>query len=336
MNKDESSHYRRGQVFGFTIAEILTLLLFVLLLALMTKIIKSEEKEKEALKKLDLTERHHRVIIEQMNKKSASDGEVFIIKEELAKQQEQLDKDHLNFKKLERILLASGEEIFKAKDDKEKIKKMREALELGGLMTEAGLDKNTSVEELDTLVNLQKELKDPKNKDKSLMQLLQDELELLKIEDKNKTAYTDARIKNLAGGDNALVPCWVDSGEYDLARRGMPISLYNFHVEQNGFRVEKAYKTLDDKMYAEIVRNHEIHIGKVYSYSKIGYTQFTSDFKGLEKEEMLKSVGTKCVFSIRPFDYDPNVSKARYKNSIWTGTKIFEKISTMKEIWGFD
>jgi len=335
MNKDESSHYRRGQVFGFTIAEILTLLLFVLLLALMTKIIKSEERKEEALKKLDLTERQYAVVIEQMYKEYASDGEIFIIKEELAKQQEQLDEDHLKFKELERILLASGEEIFKAKDDKEKIEKMREALELGGLMTEAGLDKDTSVEELDTLVNLQKKLNDPKNKDKSLTQLLQDELEVLKILDKNKTAYTDARIKNLAGGDNALIPCWVDSGESDLKRKGMPISLYNFHVEQNGFRVEKAYKTLDDKAYADIVQSHEIYVGKVYPYTISGYRNHKSDFSALKKENMLKAVGSQCVFTV-----DIKLRKWReygdnYRNSVHTGVQVFEKTPRIRKIWGF-
>ena len=141
MNKDESSHYRRGQVFGFTIAEILTLLLFVLLLALMTKIIKIEERKEEALKKLDLTERQYAVVIEQMYKEYAADGEIFIIKEELAKQQEQLDEDHLKFKELERILLASGEEIFKAKDDKDALDTIKRTMGRIGDFDKAGYNR---------------------------------------------------------------------------------------------------------------------------------------------------------------------------------------------------
>jgi len=339
MNKEESSHYRRGQVFGFTIAEILTLLLFVLLLALMTKIIKSDKKKEEALNKLDITEKQYAIVIEQMYKENASDGEIFIIKEELVKEQEKLKKDHLRFKQLERILLASGEEIFKAKDDKEKIKKMREALTLGGTMIEAGFDEDTSDEDIKTLATLQKQLNDPKNKDKSMNQLLQKQLDQCKFENKNKALFTEVcsnQVKKLAGGNNALIPCWVDSGESDPNHRGMPISLYTFHVEKNGFRVEKAYETLHDKMYSEIVRAHEVHVGNVYQYSADSYRSFKKDFSALKPEEMLKAVGTECVFSIKPFDDDPNVSKARYKNSIWTGVQIFQKISETRKTWGFD
>jgi len=335
MNKDESSHYRRGQVFGFTIAEILTLLLFVLLLALMTKIVNINKEKAKALDKADITQKSYDTLIKNLYK-DIGKKDVFIIKEELIKQQNQLKEDKLRFKELERILLASGEEIFEAKNDGEKIKKMREALSLGGAMNEAGFNKDTSVEEIETLANLQKALNDPKNEDKPLLELLQKELEKQKIVDKNKTAYTDARIKNLAGGDNALVPCWVDSGEYDLARRGMPISLYTFHVEKNGFRVEKAYETLHDKMYSEIVRAHEVHVGNVYQYSADSYRSFKKDFSALKPEEMLKAVGIECVFSIKPYDDDPNVSKARYKNSIWTGVQIFQKISETRKTWGFD
>ena len=332
MNKDESAHFRRGQVFGFTIAEIITLLLFVLLLALMTKIVNINKEKEKALDKADFTQKNYDDFIKNLYK-DIGKKDVFIIKEELIKQQNQLKEDQLRFKELERILLASGEEIFEAKNDTEKIKKMREALSLGGAMIEAGFNKDTSVEEIETLANLQKALNDPKNEDKPLLELLQKELEKQKIINKNKTAYADARIKQM--GKNALVPCWVDSGEYDLARRGMPISLYTFHVEQNGFRVEKAYKTLNDKMYSEIVRAHEVHVGNVYRYSANGYRSFKKDFAALKKDRMMEATGTKCVFTV-----DIKLQKWKgfgnnYLNSVATGVRIFEKTPRIKKIWGF-
>jgi len=300
----------------------------------MTKIINSDKEKQEALDKLDLTQKQYDTVIRNLYKDVANKN-VYIIKEELVKQQEQLKRDHLRFKELERILLASGEDIFKAKGDKEKIKKMREALELGGAMAEAGFDKDTSVEEIEILANLQKELEDPKNKDKSLAELLRKELENAKIEYKNKTAFTDARIKQLAGGDNALIPCWADSGASHPNDKGMPIPLYNFHVQKNGFKVTKAYKTLDDKMYAGIVKAHEVYIGKVYPYTGKGYNSFRSNFSALKKENMLDATGIKCVFTV-----DIKLIKwkgfgSNYMNSVHTGGKIFEKNYRMKKIWGF-
>ena len=152
MDSNENS-YRRGQIFGFTVAEILTLLLFILLLALAARIINIDKDKEEALDIADVTRKEYKTFIENVYTKIAPDSEVKIIRESFRKaieeEQDKLKQDQLRFKELERILLAAGDDFFdEANTDQEKIEKMREALNLSGSLLDSGINQLVPISHL--------------------------------------------------------------------------------------------------------------------------------------------------------------------------------------------
>lgn len=343
MDSNEKS-YRRGQIFGFTVAEVLTLLLFILLLALAARILNVDKDKEEALDKADINRQIIDTYIKNLYSKIAPESEVKIIRESfraaIEEEQKKLKQDKLRFKELERILLAAGDDFFDdAKTDKEKIEKMREALNLSGAMLDSGINKDTDENEFKKLAKLQDYLDNPDERDsvngeyplKLTKKVLNKELNECNLKkemhEKNSNACSK-RLGDYAGGIAAMQPCW-------RGKNDEPLPLYIVIIQNDGLVLKKAYNTLNDKPHADIIRKKEVYIDRVFADDLI---DFNNAFKDISNNVTKNDPEYGCIFTINAQDRtgDGPGAKSRYKKILGGAYNIFERHSRLKIIWGFD
>jgi len=343
MDSNENS-YRRGQIFGFTVAEILTLLLFILLLALAARILNIDNDKEEALDIADLTRKEYKTFIENVYTKIAPDSEVKIIRESFRKaieeEQNKLKQDQLRFKELERILLAAGDDFFdEANTDQEKIKKMREALNLSGSLLDSGINKDTDENEFKKLAKLQDYLDNPEENDSSdeefsldlTKKALNKELNQCNLKkemhEKNSNACSK-RLGDYAGGNAAMQPCW-------RGKNDEPLPLYTVVIQNDGLIVKKAYNTLNDKPHGDVIRKKEVYLNQLFAED---LKDFKNAFNDISNNVTKDDPEYGCIFTINAQDKtgDGPGAKSRYKRMLGGAYNTFERHSRLKIIWGFD
>lgn len=209
-------HYRRGQVFGFTIAEAILLLLFSLLLLLASALIHSE-KEAEGYK----VDKLLRVEIQRTLEKYENDPrKLFIVIEEFREATKEklrlVERDGVAYEELRQLLLVIARERGIQGDETKVIPELLELLVAGERLRDAqGINKTE--QELAIMISSYEQAKRT-GKDQSLQERLAS-LEMQLREEQKKFNQTSAenkyfkkelekvKVKDGPGGFG-FPPCW--------------------------------------------------------------------------------------------------------------------------------
>jgi hypothetical protein len=149
----EDQSFRRGSIFGFTVAEVVLLLLFCLLMALALRLIKLH-------KAYEVDKIVYQRIENEFLKKVTDDDDVIVVKQQYRKfvedEQSRLQNEHIKYEELKSIILFAGDDFYKDKSNDEKFKILKEKMLLGSVLTTAGFDANTDPKELAKLSEIKK------------------------------------------------------------------------------------------------------------------------------------------------------------------------------------
>lgn len=243
-----SREFLRGQVFGFTVAEAVLLILFALLLIYNFETEESQDlklekvKFEEIIKKYEDNPEKIVIILDQWHK---------AVKEELKNKDIPINK----YVEMQSLLdTLANDEKFNGTQD-EKLTYLQETLKMGYELQKAGFDDKIFQERLETLSLLKQEI----DKNKTLSEALRDlENKVSKLEKlKQITRENENLRKKLAklGGKEGYgtPPCWVND-------EGKGIVIFKIKMSENSlqlFPIEDFDSYFDQRLYSEFKNNSE-------------------------------------------------------------------------------
>ncbi len=247
---DERSGFSRGQVFGFTMAEIFLLILFCLLLILTHQIFRDEEKiEVYEFERAKL----ERVLLSLNQDKDSLYLVLKSFHEQIRHEEERLKDDMLRYDDLRRVMLSLGPDYAAASSDTERMKILREKLVLANAFYESGIPPNVTKDELRGMYEV---TKNPQKM--ALMESAKAQASIKSLEGKVKQCEKEGAFarKELEactktqGKGVDLPPCWISS-------EGDPVYLYSVTLYDNSFKVRKLYrdKDLGESRYPDVIRS---------------------------------------------------------------------------------
>lgn len=317
-------HYRRGQVFGFTIAEAILLLFFSLLLLLASALMHSEKGAEEY--KVD---KLLRVEIQRTLEKYENDPrKLFIVIEEFREAAKEklrsVERDGVAYEELRQLLLVIARERGIQGDETKVIPELLELLVAGERLRDArGINKTE--QELAAMIISYEQAKRT-GKDQSLQERLASLEKQLREEQKkfNQTSAENKYIKNELEKVNVkdgprgfgFPPCW-------FGDRGRGMSVLTVGMFPEGFVLVPAVEFeahTAQRFYSDLVLRK----------SDWGVVWRPSEFAELVKQ--YKSIGysdasRKCDFWAEVVDCLPN-DKDLYKvriSMVASGLKAFRK-----------
>lgn len=311
----EDQSFKRGSIFGFTVAEVVLLLLFCLLMALALRLIKlhrAYEVDKIVYQRIE----------NDFLKKVTNDDDVIVIKEQYRKfvedEQSKLQNEHIKYEELKNIILFAGDDFYKDKSNDEKFKLLKEKMLLGSVLTKAGFDANTDPKELAKLSEIKKVM--DKTGNDSPSDAIKKTLDVCESDRKNienQNGLLIGQLKELGGDGFGIQPCWVDD-------KGNEVVVYNIEINEKGLKLQKAYEDNDVKskpMY-QLIKSHELLLNSTYDPK-----EFLDTFDSLRHSNLLKAFKKECEFTARVEDKIPKslgyAAKDLYKTRISQVNQIF-------------
>lgn len=314
----EDQQYRRGSIFGFTVAEVILLLLFCLLMALAHRLIKIQ-------KKYEVDKKTFEAINQEFLAKISNNDEILIVKEKFVKfvedEESKIKKEHLKYDELKRIILLAGDDFYKDKNDEEKIKILREKMSLSSAMSEAGFKPDIDPNELINLAAIKKEIDkagggSPSDAIKKTLDVCESDRKNIK----NQNTLLTTQLKELGADGFGIQPCWVDD-------KGNEIVVYNIEINEKGLKLQKAYEDNEVKskpMY-QLIKSHDLLLNSTYDPK-----EFLDTFDSLRHSNLLKAFKQECEFTARVEDKIPKslgyAAKDLYKTRNSQVNQIFGRV----------
>jgi type II secretory pathway component PulJ len=303
-----NNDYRRGQIFGFTMAEIMLLLLFCLLLILTHKILNEEKKIDDY--EFDRT-RLERVLVSLEKDKNSFYVVLKDFKDQIKREEKTLAEDSLQYQELRKIMVLLGRDYASSKSENERLKVVKEKLLKSSLLEEAGVSSNRDPAELSAALKLFDKIKNANDSVES--QLVKSESDNAKKDKElaqsiNQNKFLQKELEKFTGKGQGLPPCWTD-------KDGVPKYLYSIAIFDDSLKVSKIYAESDltSIPHAEVVRSISFENGATMSPEI-----FLKTFDPL-KSKSLKS-GMSCEYWVKVCDNVSETHKSLYKQrmgEIW-------------------
>lgn len=315
----EDQSFRRGSIFGFTIAEVVLLLLFCLLMALALRLIKLH-------KAYEIDKIVYERIENEFLKKVTNDDDVLVVKQEFRKfvedEQDKLQKQHIKYDELKSIILFAGDDFYKDKSNDEKYKILKEKMLLGSVLSNAGFDANTDPKELAKLFEIKKVM--DKTGNDSPSDAIQKAVDLCNADKENtENGYNKcvSDLNKLTNTGFGVQPCWVDKNQKE-------IYVFNIEINPNGFRVTKAYDEDEVKLLPmyDLIKQYDLLMGE-----QIDRDDFKQIFYKLGRANLKSSYNKDCKFSSYVIDKTPDNAKILYKQRTGDVSTFFRQSSKNPE-----
>ena len=315
----EDQSFRRGSIFGFTVAEVVLLLLFCLLMALALRLIKLH-------KAYEVDKIIYQRIENDFLKKVTNDDDVIVVKEQYRKfvedEQTKLQNERIKYEELKNIILFAGDDFYKDKSNDEKFKILKEKMLLGSVLTNAGFDANTDPKELAKLSEIKKVM--DKTGNDSPSDAIKKAIDLCNADKENTENIYNKCVSDLNKASNAgfgVQPCWVDKNQKE-------IFVFNIEINPKGFRVTKAYDENEVKLLPmfELIKQYDLLMGE-----QIDRDDFKKTFDKLGRAYIKSSYNKDCKFSAYVIDKTPDDAKNLYKQRTGDVSAFFRQSSKNPE-----
>jgi len=315
----EDQSFRRGSIFGFTVAEVVLLLLFCLLMALALRLIKlnrAYEVDKIAYERIE----------NEFLKKVTNDEDVLVVKQEFRKfvedERDKLQKQHIKYDELKSIILFAGDDFYKDKSNDEKYKILKEKMLLGSVLSNAGFDANTDPKELAKLSEIKKVM--DKTGNDSPSDAIKKAVDMCNADKENTENIYNKCVSDLNKATNAgfgVQPCWVDKNQKE-------IYVFNIEINPKGFRVTKAYDENEVKLLPmfDLIKQYDLLMGE-----QIDRDDFKKTFDKLGRANVKSSYNKDCKFSAYVIDKTPDDAKNLYKQRTGDVSAFFRQSSKNPE-----
>jgi hypothetical protein len=315
-----SSEYRRGQIFGFTMAEIMLLLLFCLLLILTHKIL----NEKKKIDDYEFDRSKLERVLQSLDKDKNS---LYVVlrefKEQIKKEEAALKDDSVKYNDLRKLFITLGSEYSKSSSDSDKIKIIKEKILKAGVMEEGGIPSSVNPDDLASAYKLIESLKS--SSDSAEKKLLDIQKNLASTSNQldqslNQNKFLQKELEKYAGKGLGLPPCWVD-------KSGNPNYLYHVSIFDDSLKVSKIY-TSDD--LTKIQHADLINSVSFKSDLKISPAEFYNLFNPI-KLAANKGAGA-CEYWVKVCDKVSENSKSLYKQRMGEVWRVFHPRSSCENI----
>lgn len=296
-----NNDYRRGQIFGFTMAEIMLLLLFCLLLILTHKILTEE-------KKIDDYE-FDRSRLERVLASLDKDKNTFYVvlkdfKDQIKKEEKTLAEDSLKYHELRKIMLLLGRDYASNKSETERINIVKEKLLKSSILEEAGISVDRKPAELEAAMKMFD--RTTKSNDSIESQLAKAESDKLKSDKElaqsiNQNKFLQKELEKFTGKGQGLPPCWAD-------KDGVPKYLYSIVIYDDSLRVSRIFS--DDDLAS--IPHSEVIKGIVFENGiSMSPELFMKTFDPLRTKS--SRVGMSCEYWVKVCDNVSETRKSLYK-----------------------
>jgi len=296
-----NNDYRRGQVFGFTMAEIMLLLLFCLLLILTHKILTEEKRINDY--EFDRS-RLERVLVSLDKDKNSLYLVLKDFKDQIKKEEKTLAEDSLNYQELRKIMLFLGKDYASNKSEKERLNIVKEKILKSSIMEEAGIGIDRKPAELEAAMKLFDRTSKMSGSLES--QLAKSEAEKQKTDKElaqsiNQNKFLQKELEKFTGKGQGLPPCWAD-------KNGVPKYLYSIAIHDDSLRVSKLFSDddLNNIPHSEVIKGIALENGMPMS-SEL----FIKTFDPLKTKS--SNVGMACEYWVKVCDNVSETRKSLYK-----------------------
>lgn len=315
----EDQSFRRGSIFGFTVAEVVLLLLFCLLMALALRLIKLHRAYEVDKIMYDRIEN-------EFLKKVTNDDDVLVVKQEFRKfvesERDKFQKDHEKYDELKKIILFAGDDFYKGKNDEEKYKILKEKMILGGSVSQAGFDSHTDPKEFARLSEIKKIMDQTGNDSPS--DAIKKAVDLCNADKQNTENSYNKCVSDLNKATNSgfgVQPCWVNKDQKE-------IYVFNIEINPKGFKVTKEYDDNEIKLLPmyDLIKQYDLILGE-----QIDRDDFTKVFNKLSRSNIRLNYNKDCKFSAYVIDKTPDDAKILYKQRTGDVSAFFRHSSKNPE-----
>jgi hypothetical protein len=315
------AEYRRGQIFGFTIAETLLLILFSLLLILSIGLFEKESKIEEY-------EDDRKAISQILAKYDRNPDEIFIILKDfratMKARETELEKDMIRYEELRKIFVALGPNFFKTSDEKEKIEFIKNRILLGDAFSSAGFSSETDKSELQALKAIQEKLQKSDGDVRAALAKVSEDLKNVSLE-KSQISRENANLRSelakVTGTKGyGLPPCWINED-------GRGISIFTVRIDDRTITVLSSpdFERHEDQRFFDDVKNY-----LQFTNQAMSPDEYKTKFSSL-KQVGFKEKANSCVFWVDVQDCvsnDKSIYKLRSGDVRKSFTTRAEKVCT--------
>jgi hypothetical protein len=306
-----NTEYRRGQIFGFTMAEIMLLILFCLLLILSHKIFNEK-------KKVDDYE-FDRLKLEKVLQSLDKDKDTLYVvlrefREQIKKEEAELKDDRVKYNELRKLLITLGSDYAKTTSEADKISIIKEKILKAGVMEDGGIPSSVKP---DDLASAYKIIESMKSSAGSVEKQLIDAQKNIAVKSNqldqsiNQNKFLQKELEKYAGKGLGLPPCWAD-------KSGNPNFLYQISIFDDSMKVSKIYNSDDLK---QIQHSELIDSISFKSDTKISPAEFYTIFNPI-KSASNKGAGA-CEYWVKVCDKVSENSKSIYKQRMGEVWRVF-------------